>query len=159
MYISIRITKPNINTFYLLHNIIKYYKRKPVIHFTMPFFKFLSLSLLEKKKKNDRKILHRDDKELQRQEWEILVRIEWKLNCVTLLFSSLPLFLPFDFPPSLPPSPLLSFFNYANGRVPQPEERCTPSLFLRSPSWLMTAKTRPAHCCQLQCGPLPLREE
>lgn len=100
MYTSIRITKPNINTFYLLHNIIKYYKRKPVIHFTMPFFK--SLSLLEKKKKNDRKILHRDDKELQRQEWEILVRIEWKLNCVTLLFSSLPLFLPFDFPPSLP---------------------------------------------------------
>lgn len=74
MYISIRITKPNINTFYLLHNIIKYYKRKPVIHFTMPFFK--SLSLLEKKKKNDRKILHRDDKELQRQECEILVRIE-----------------------------------------------------------------------------------
>ena len=64
-----------------------------------------------------------------------------------------------DSPTFLPPSPLLSLFNYANGRVPQPGERCTPPLFLRSPSWPMTAKTRPAHCCQLQCGPLPPREE
>lgn len=64
-----------------------------------------------------------------------------------------------DSPTFLPPSPLLSLFNYANGRVPQPGERCTSPLFLRSPSWPMTAKTRPAHCCQLQCGPLPPREE
>lgn len=59
MYTSIRITKPNINTFYLLHNIIKYYKRKPVIHFTMPFFKSLSLSLGKKEKERSQDSLSR----------------------------------------------------------------------------------------------------
>lgn len=59
--------------------------------------------------------------------------------------------------PAFLPTALLSFFNYANGRVST--ARGTMPLFLRSPSWLMTAKTRPAHCCQLQCGPLPPREE
>lgn len=65
----------------------------------MPFFKSLSL---KEKKKNDRKILHRDviDKELE-QEWKWF---SFELNenwIVWLSFSLCPSFSRFDFPPSL----------------------------------------------------------